>query len=60
VLPRFGTTPLAAIRQPDVQASVTQPTAQGFAPATVVKAHQLLGRTLTAAVNPDMKGCRAR
>jgi len=27
VLPRFGTTPLAAIRQPDVQAWVTQLTA---------------------------------
>jgi len=62
VLPRFGTTPLAAIRQPDVQAWVTQLTAQGFAPATVVKAYQLLGRTLTAAVNADMiprSPCRA-
>jgi integrase len=36
--------------------------AQGFAPATVVKAYQLLGRTMTAAVNADMlprSPCRA-
>jgi integrase len=62
VLPRFGTTPLAAITQPDVQAWVTDLTARGFAPATVVKAYQLLGRTLTAAVNADMiarSPCRA-
>jgi site-specific recombinase XerD len=62
VLPRFGTTPLAAITQPDVQAWVAQLTARGFAPATVVKAYQLLGRTLTAAVNADMiprSPCRA-
>jgi Phage integrase, N-terminal SAM-like domain/Phage integrase family len=32
VLPRFGTTPLAAITQPDVQAWVAQLTARGFAP----------------------------
>jgi hypothetical protein len=54
VPPRFGTTPLAAITQPDVQAWVAQLTARGFAPATVVKACQLLGRTLTAAVDADM------
>jgi hypothetical protein len=54
VPPRFGTTPLAAITQPDVQAWVAQLTARGFAPATVVKAYQLLGRTLTAAVDADM------
>src|SRR5919201_1153371 len=62
VLPRFGTTPLAAITQPDVQAWVNHLTARGFAPATVVKAYQLLGRTLTAAVNADMiprSPCRA-
>src|SRR5829696_5117198 len=62
VLPRFGTSPLAAITQPDVQAWVAQLTARGFAPATVVKAYQLLGRTLTAAVNADMiprSPCRA-
>jgi integrase len=62
VLPRFGTTPLAAITQPEVQAWVAQLSARGFAPATVVKAYQLLGRTLTAAVNADMiprSPCRA-
>ena len=62
VLPRFGTTPLAAITQPDVQAWVAHLTARGFAPATVIKAYQLLGRTLTAAVNADMiprSPCRA-
>jgi integrase len=62
VLPRFGTTPLAAITQPEVQAWVAQLTGRGFAPATVVKAYQLLGRTLTAAVNADMiprSPCRA-
>jgi hypothetical protein len=45
VLPRFGTTPLAAIKQRDVQAWVADLRARGFAPATVVKAYQLLGRT---------------
>jgi hypothetical protein len=41
---------------------VAQLTARGFAPATVVKAYQLLGRTLTAAVNADLiprSPCRA-
>jgi Phage integrase, N-terminal SAM-like domain len=37
VLPRFGTTPLAAIKQRDVQAWVANLRARGFAPATVVK-----------------------
>jgi integrase len=62
ILPRFGTTPLAAIRQRDVQAWVADLSARGFAPATVVKAYQLLGRTMTAAVNADMLArspCRA-
>jgi integrase len=62
ILPRFGQTPLAAIRQPDVQAWVAELAARGFKPATVVKAYQLLGRTLTAAVNADMiarSPCRA-
>src|SRR5919109_2778766 len=54
VLPRFGATPLAAIKQRDVQAWVANLRARGFAPATVVKAYQLLGRTMTAAVNADM------
>jgi integrase len=62
ILPRFGGVPLAAIRQPDVQAWVAELSARGFAPATVVKAYQLLGRTMTAAVNADMvprSPCRA-
>jgi integrase len=59
---RFGGTPLAAIRQPDVQAWVAELSARGFKPATVVKAYQLLGRTMTAALNADMvprSPCRA-
>jgi integrase len=62
ILPRFGGTPLAAIRQPDVQAWVAELSARGYQPATVVKAYQLLGRTMTAAVNADMvprSPCRA-
>src|SRR4029450_13002383 len=35
VLPRFGTTPLAMIRQPDVQAWVAELTASAFALATL-------------------------
>jgi excisionase family DNA binding protein len=61
ILPRFGGVPLAAIRQPDVQAWVAELSAR-FKPATVVKAYQLLGRTMTAAVNADMvprSPCRA-
>jgi hypothetical protein len=54
LLPRFGGVPLAAIRQPDVQAWAAELSARGFKPATVVKAYQLLGRTMTAAVNADM------
>jgi hypothetical protein len=53
VLRRFGT-PLAAIKQRDVQAWVADLRARGFAPAAVVKAYQLLGRTMTAAANADM------
>ena len=45
-LPRFGTTPAGRIRQRDVRAWVTDLSARGFAPATVVKAYQLLGRTI--------------
>jgi hypothetical protein len=45
-----------------VQAWVAELSARGFKPATVVKAYQLLGRTMTAAVNADMvprSPCRA-
>jgi integrase len=62
ILPRLGAVPLAAIRQPDVQAWVAELSGRGFKPATVVKAYQLLGRTMTAAVNADMlprSPCRA-
>jgi hypothetical protein len=63
ILPRFGAMPLAAIRQPEVQAwVVAELSARGFKPAMVVKAYQLLGRTMTAAVNADMlprSPCRA-
>jgi hypothetical protein len=62
ILPRFGAVPLAAIRQPDLQAWVAELSGRGFKPATVVKAYQLLGRTMTAAVNADMvprSPCRA-
>ena len=58
ILPRFGAVPLAAIRQPDVQAWVAELSGRGFKPATVVKAYQLLGRTMTAAVNADMLPAR--
>ena len=62
ILPRFGATPLAAITQPAVQAWVADLLARGLAAETVVKAYQLLGRTMTAAVNADMlvrSPCRA-
>jgi integrase len=62
ILPRFGAAPLAAITQPSVQAWVADLLARGLAAETVVKAYQLLGRTMTAAVNADMLArspCRA-
>jgi hypothetical protein len=37
----------------DPQAWVAELSARGFNPATVLKAYQLLGRTMTAAVNAD-------
>jgi integrase len=45
-----------------VQVWVAELSGRGFTPATVVKAFQLLGRTMTAAVNADMiprSPCRA-
>jgi hypothetical protein len=59
ILPRFGPTPLAAIRQPDVQAWLAELSARGFKRGTVVKAYQLLDRTMTAAVNAPL-GSRPR
>jgi integrase len=50
-LPRFGDMPLAAISQLGVRAWVAELSAKGLAPATVVKAYQLLGKVLAAAVD---------
>ena len=54
VLPYFGEMPLEAIRHREVRAWVAALRAKGFAPATVVKAYQLLGKVMTAAVNAEM------
>jgi integrase len=54
VLPRFGDMPLDAIRQREVRAWVAWLLAQGLAPATVVKAYQLLSKVMTAAVDAGM------
>jgi integrase len=53
-LPHFGTTPLAAIDQLSVRAWVTDLTAKGLAPATVVKAYQLLSKVMAAAVDAGL------
>jgi integrase len=61
-LPAFGETSLSAITQLDVRAWVTGLSARGLAPATVVKAYQLLGKTLGAAVDSGLiprSPCRA-
>jgi integrase len=50
-LPRFGQLPLASIGQLEVRSWVAQLSAEGLAPATVVKAYQLLGKVLAAAVD---------
>src|ERR687898_1059955 len=50
-LPRFGQLPLAAIGQLEVRSWVAQLSAEELAPATVVKAYQLLGKVLAAAVD---------
>jgi hypothetical protein len=50
-LPRFGQLPLATIGQLEVRSWVAQLSAEGLAPATVVKAYQLLGKVLAAAVD---------
>jgi integrase len=54
VVPRFGNTPLDTIRQREVRAWVAWLLAQGLAPATVVKAYQLLSKVMTAAVDAGM------
>ena len=50
-IPRFGQIPLAAISQLEVRAWVAELSARGFAPATVTKAYQLLGKVMAAAVD---------
>lgn len=54
LLPRFGTTPLAGIDHTAVVAWVADLTASGLAPATVVKAAQIMGKTMSAAVDAGM------
>jgi integrase len=50
-VPRFGDMPLAAISQLEVRAWVTELSARGFAPATVIKTYQLFGKVMAAAVD---------
>ena len=50
ILPRFGATRIADVDEDLVAAWVAELTASGKAPATVRKAHQLLGQMLEAAV----------
>jgi integrase len=50
-VPRFGDIPVAAISQLEVRAWVAELSARGFAPATVTKAYQLLGKVMAAAVD---------
>jgi integrase len=51
ILPTFGAVPLAGIDQLAVRGWVADLSGQGLAPATVVKAYQLLGKVLGAAVD---------
>ncbi|MEA2003098.1 MAG: tyrosine-type recombinase/integrase [Actinomycetota bacterium] len=51
VLPVFADMPIGAISVFDVQEWVSDLDADGYAPATIRKAHQLLGRILNDAVN---------
>jgi integrase len=50
-IPRFGRIPLTAIRQIEVRAWVADLAGQGLKPATVVKAYQLFGKVMAAAVD---------
>jgi integrase len=50
VLPTFGRRPLSSIDHDSVQQWVSKLTAKGYAPATVVKAHQILGKVMRSAV----------
>lgn len=51
VLPRFGTTPLMHLSHLDVRDWVAELARVGLAPATVHKAHQILNKSLRAAVD---------
>lgn len=50
ILPAFGTRRLATIDHDSVQQWVAELTAKGYAPATVVKAHQILAKVMRSAV----------
>lgn len=54
LLPRFEHTPIGRIDHLAVKTWVAELSARGLAPATVVKAAQLLGRTLRAAVDAGL------
>ena len=54
LLPTFGPVPLAAIDHTAVATWIAQLGKSGLAPATVVKAGQILGKTMTAAVHAGM------
>jgi integrase len=50
-IPRFGDMPLAAISQLEVRVWIADLSTRGFAPATITKAYQLLGKVMAAAVD---------
>lgn len=51
ILPRVGTTPIGPIGHLDVREFVADRSALGLAPATVHRAHQILNKSLRAAVD---------
>ena len=54
VLPAFANTSLGAVRPTDIQQWVGQLDADGYAPATIRKAYQLLGRIFSDAVQAGL------
>lgn len=54
LLPAFGGTRIAAIDQLAVRGWAANLSASGLAPATVVKAHQILGKIMAAAVDAGL------
>ena len=54
LLPAFGATPIAAIDHTAVTVWVAKMSASHLAPATVVKAEQILGKTMGAAVDAGL------